>query len=78
MHINVLFAEALSQMPNYVKFLKDLLTNKRKFEEVSIVILTEGSLMILQKKMQKKKKNPGSFTMHCIFGDLVNEKALEN
>jgi len=31
-HINIPFAEALAQMPKYVKFLKDLLTNKRKLD----------------------------------------------
>jgi len=32
LHINIQFAEALAQMPKYAKFLKDLLTNKRKLE----------------------------------------------
>lgn len=35
-HINILFVEALSQMLKYAKSLKDLLTNKLKFKEVSI------------------------------------------
>lgn len=47
LHINVPFAEALSQMLKYTKFLKDLLTNKRKLEEVSTVTLSEGSSALL-------------------------------
>ena len=31
--INLPFAEALPQMPNYAKFLKDILSKKRKFVE---------------------------------------------
>ena len=31
--INIPFIEALAQMPNYVKFLKDLLSKKRRFVE---------------------------------------------
>ncbi|PPR84629.1 hypothetical protein GOBAR_AA36083 [Gossypium barbadense] len=35
LHINLPFIEALWQMPNAVKFLKELLANKRKFDEAS-------------------------------------------
>ena len=31
--INIPFAEALAQMPNYAKFLKDILNKKRRFAE---------------------------------------------
>ena len=40
LHINIPFADALVQMPSYVKFLKDILSNKRKIEEHAIVVLT--------------------------------------
>lgn len=39
LHINVAFVKSLAQMPRYAKFLKELLTNKRKLEEVSSVTL---------------------------------------
>ncbi|PPS10707.1 hypothetical protein GOBAR_AA09936 [Gossypium barbadense] len=35
LHINLPFIEALSQMPNAMKFLKELLANKRKLDEAS-------------------------------------------
>ena len=31
--INIPFVEALAQMPNYAKFLKDILSKKRRFPE---------------------------------------------
>ena len=31
--MNIPFAEALAQMPNYTKFLKDILSMKKKFTE---------------------------------------------
>ena len=31
--INILFIEALAQMPNYAKFLKDILSKNRRFTE---------------------------------------------
>ena len=33
LYINILFTDALSQMPSYAKFLKEILSNKRKLEE---------------------------------------------
>ncbi|XP_062083367.1 uncharacterized protein LOC133789582 [Humulus lupulus] len=41
LHINIPFAEALEQMPSYVKFMKELLSKKRKMEEYETVALTE-------------------------------------
>ena len=38
--INLPFAEALIQMPNYAKFMKDILSKKRKFAEEGVVNLT--------------------------------------
>ncbi|KAL5569343.1 hypothetical protein UlMin_025918 [Ulmus minor] len=37
LHINIPFVEALEQMPNYVKFMKDMLMKKRRFEEFETV-----------------------------------------
>lgn len=39
--------EALSQIPKYAKFLKDLLTNKRKLKEVDVVALNGNCSTIL-------------------------------
>ncbi|XP_062099647.1 uncharacterized protein LOC133805475 [Humulus lupulus] len=48
LHINIPFAEALEQMPRYVKFMKDILAKKRKLEEYKTVALTEECNAILQ------------------------------
>ena len=42
LHINIPFVEALSQMPKYAKFLKELLSNKRKLEDVSTIEVGEN------------------------------------
>ena len=47
LHINFPLMEALSQMPKYAKFLKELLSNKRKLEELSTVTLSEECSIIL-------------------------------
>jgi len=40
LHINIPFAEALFKMPGYAKFLKDILSKKRKLDEHETVMLT--------------------------------------
>nr|GEY35787.1 hypothetical protein [Tanacetum cinerariifolium] len=44
LHINLPFVKALSQMPKYAKFLKDLLTNKKKLDDLSTVTMSEEYL----------------------------------
>ncbi|KAK5792919.1 hypothetical protein PVK06_034050 [Gossypium arboreum] len=63
-------------MPTYAKFLKELLTNKRKFENLSIVELNEECSAILQNKLPTKLKDLGSFTIPCLIGSLNVDKAL--
>ena len=37
--VNILFVEALTQMPYYAKFMKDILSKKRKLDEEGVVSL---------------------------------------
>ncbi|XP_022883158.1 uncharacterized protein LOC111399906 [Olea europaea var. sylvestris] len=68
LHINIPFAEALAQMPSYAKFMKDILSNKRKLEDNETIKLTEECSAILQHKLPPKLKDPGSFTIPCNIG----------
>ena len=47
LHINILFADALEQMPSYVKFMKNILSKKRKLSDLKTVNLTEECSAIL-------------------------------
>jgi hypothetical protein len=76
LHINLPFVDALSQMPKYAKFLKDLLTNKRKFEELSTVQLGEECSAAVMKKLPEKLNDPGSFTLPCLINNVIFENAL--
>lgn len=40
-HINILLIEAIKEMPEYAKFLKDMVSNKRKFEAYETINLFE-------------------------------------
>ncbi|XP_027342953.1 uncharacterized protein LOC113855505 [Abrus precatorius] len=76
LHINLPFVDALAQIPKYAKFLKDLLSNKKKLEELAIVTLNKECSTILQNKMPEKLKDPGSFTLPCLIGRLIVYRAL--
>ena len=76
LHINIPFAEALAQMPSYAKFLKDILSKKRRLEDHETVMLTEECSAIIQNKLPSKLKDPGSFTIPCNIGNIEFTKAL--
>ena len=76
LHINLPLVEALSQMPRYAKFLKDLLSNKKKLEEISLAPIGAGCSAILLNKLPKKLKDSGSFTIPCLIGGMSVDRAL--
>ena len=76
MHINIPFADALEQMPSYVKFMKDILSQKRRLSNFETVNLSKECSAILQRKLPQKLKNPDSFTIPCTIGNAIFERAL--
>lgn len=68
LHINVPLVEALEEMPNYVKFLKDIFTKKRKLGEFEIVTSTENCSTLLTNKLPPKLRDSGSFAIPCKIG----------
>ena len=63
-------------MPTYVKFMKDILSKKRRLGEFEIVALIEECSAILQNKLPPKLKDPGSFTIPCAIGNHYFGRAL--
>ena len=76
LHINIPFADALEQMPNYVKFMKEILSNKRRLSDFVTVNLIEECSATLQRKLPQKLKDPSGFTIPCTIGNSIFEKAL--
>ncbi|XP_021832875.1 uncharacterized protein LOC110772723 [Prunus avium] len=74
--VNIPLLDAIKQIPSYAKFLKDLCTNKRRFQDHETVALTEKASAVLQRKLLPKLKDPGSFTIPCIICDKLFEKTL--
>ena len=63
-------------MPQYSKFMKDILSKKRKIIEEGIVSLTATCRAVIQKTLSEKRQDPGSFTIPCKIGDANKGKAL--
>ena len=76
LHINIPFVDALEKMPSYVKFMKDILSRKRRLSEFETVNLTKECIAILQRKFPQKLKDSGSFTIPCKIGNSFFERAL--
>ncbi|KAL0361300.1 UNVERIFIED_CONTAM: hypothetical protein Sradi_3814500 [Sesamum radiatum] len=64
------------EMPNSAKFLKKVLSTKRKWEGGETVKLNEECSAILQNKLPPKLKDPGSFSIPCTIGNIDFDKVL--
>ena len=51
LEINIPFAEALSKMPHYAKFKKDINNKKRKLDESGMVSLSVNCSAIIKKNL---------------------------
>ena len=78
LHINIPFSDVLEKMPLYVKFMKNILANKRKLSDYETVALSEECSAIFQRKLPPKLKDSRSFTIPCGIGNSIFEKALCN
>ncbi|KAG8485852.1 hypothetical protein CXB51_019166 [Gossypium anomalum] len=76
LHINIPLVEALEQMPNYVKFMKDILSKKQRLGEFETVALMKQCRAYLQEKLPPKSKDLGCFTIPCKIGAMDCGKAL--
>ncbi|XP_038717228.1 uncharacterized protein LOC120010509 [Tripterygium wilfordii] len=74
--VNIPLLDAIKQIPKYAKFLKELCTNKRRFEEHETVALSEEVSAVLHCKLPPKLKDHGSFTIPCTIGEKRFQKAL--
>ncbi|KAL0458494.1 UNVERIFIED_CONTAM: hypothetical protein Slati_0476600 [Sesamum latifolium] len=75
-HVNIPLIDALSQMPSYAKFLKEVIFNKIKWENGETMKHNEECSAILQNKLPPKLKDPGSFYIPCTIGEINFEKVL--
>ncbi|KAI3748832.1 hypothetical protein L6452_12212 [Arctium lappa] len=63
-------------MPTYLKFMKDILSKKRKIEDHATIALTEECSAIIQNKLPPKLQDPGSFSIPVQIGVFHFDKVL--
>ena len=76
LEISMPFTEVVTQIPLYAKFLKEILSEKRRFAEEGVVNLTDTCSAVVKKNLQEKMKDPGSFTIPYTIGGFEIKKAL--
>ncbi|GJU72142.1 reverse transcriptase domain-containing protein [Tanacetum coccineum] len=74
--INVPLIDVLAGIPNYGKFLKELISNKHKIEQISAAFLSDESSTMIQNKVPPKLGDPGSFLILCNFNKTFSCNAL--
>ncbi|GJY05645.1 reverse transcriptase domain-containing protein [Tanacetum coccineum] len=74
--INVPLVDVLAEMPNYGKFLKELISNKHKIEQISAAFLSDESSAMIQNKVPPKLGDPESFLIPCNFNKTFSCNAL--
>ncbi|XP_019173859.1 PREDICTED: uncharacterized protein LOC109169433 [Ipomoea nil] len=74
--ISIPLLDVVTQIPSYAKFLKEILSNRRKFEGQATIAMSEESSAIIQSKLPPKLKDPGSFSIPCVIGGAVVSRAL--
>ncbi|GKA24558.1 reverse transcriptase domain-containing protein [Tanacetum coccineum] len=63
-------------MPNYGKFLKELISNKHKIEQIYAAFLSDESSAMIQNKVPPKLRDPRSFLTLCNFNKTFTCNAL--
>ncbi|KAL7606197.1 hypothetical protein Lser_V15G19232 [Lactuca serriola] len=74
--INIPLSDAITQIPRYANFLKEVCTSKKKLKGNQTVKVGENVSAVLQKWLPKKCKDPDVFTVPCKMGNLFVPRAM--
>ena len=75
LYVNIPLLDAM-QVPTYMKYLWDILNNKRPLPSTEVIKLTEECSVAILNSLPVKKKDPGCPTIDCSIGDQNFENAL--
>ncbi|XP_058764942.1 uncharacterized protein LOC131638400 isoform X1 [Vicia villosa] len=76
LQINVPFSEALEQMPMYSKFIKDIITKKRRFLDSEVVTVSSCCNALIQRTTPIKSNDPGRVTLPVSIRNVHIGKGL--
>ena len=75
LYINILLLDAI-QVPTYMKYLRDILNNKRPLPSTKVIKLTKECSAAILNTTPIKKKDPGCPTIDCSIGSQNFENVL--
>ncbi|XP_021755562.1 uncharacterized protein LOC110720798 [Chenopodium quinoa] len=76
LHLTLPFTDVVEQMPNYAKFLKEILSGKRDCNMVEPVNLGECFSAFIHNDLPQKLKYPGNFSVLCKIKGKLFHNAL--
>ncbi|XP_074318000.1 uncharacterized protein LOC141654783 [Silene latifolia] len=78
MNVTIPFLDMITEIPSYGKFLKELVTLKKKNGEVQTINLSKECSAILThtNKLPNKLEDPGSFSIPCSIQGVAIKRAL--
>ncbi|CAM8886827.1 unnamed protein product [Rhodiola kirilowii] len=74
--INIPFLEAIKQIPRYVKFLKELCTNRWRSTRNDQELMSRNVSAVIQRKVPPKCGDPGTYTVPCTIGNIRIENYM--
>ncbi|XP_049373451.1 uncharacterized protein LOC125838435 [Solanum verrucosum] len=74
--INLPLVDILQRIPKYDKYVNEIVAKKRRLTEYETVVLTEECNSQIQKRLPKKLKDSGSFTVQIKIGQSVHARVL--
>ncbi|XP_049399876.1 uncharacterized protein LOC125863958 [Solanum stenotomum] len=63
-------------IPRYVKYVEEIVANKRRLTVYETVALNEKCISIIQNKLPTKLKDPGSFVVQITIGQSIHARGL--
>jgi hypothetical protein len=76
LHLTLPFTDVVEQMPNYAKFLKEILSGKRDCNLVESVNLGECFSAFIHNDLPQKLKDSGKFSVPCKIKGKLFQNAL--
>ncbi|GKA83792.1 hypothetical protein Tco_0805387 [Tanacetum coccineum] len=73
---NTPLSDTLRQNTDYTKSLQEIMSKKKRTEELSVIKLNVGGSTVLQNELPPKEKDPMNFILPCIIGSMTVSNAL--
>ncbi|CAM8981017.1 unnamed protein product [Rhodiola kirilowii] len=76
LYITMPFTDAITQIPTYAQFMKEIMSGKRKIDGIENVALCEECSAATNQPMPPKLQDSGSFSIPCDIGGFPVRRAL--